>query len=133
MIIEPTCHYNEQEINQDNPQSDGAQMRLEIQIRLYQLMYEITSASIHTCTCLHDQHIYSLKQSDSRGNNVQRRKRKRSVQRRMSSCAYAGSEIERCVDLFFSHVSRRVCEQVSRDASPCSFPEQTVQSWSGIS
>jgi hypothetical protein len=101
MIIEPTCHYNEQEINQYNPQNDGAQMRLETQIRPYQLMDEITSASTHTCTCLHDQHLYSLKQSDSRGNKVQRRMRKRWVQRRISSCAYAGSEIERCVDLFF--------------------------------
>jgi hypothetical protein len=42
-------------------------MRLEIQILLYQLMDQITSPSTHTCTCLHDRHLCSLKQSDSRG------------------------------------------------------------------
>jgi hypothetical protein len=42
-------------------------MRLEIQILPYQLIDQITSQSTHTCTCLHDRHLCSLKQSDSRG------------------------------------------------------------------
>jgi hypothetical protein len=65
MIIEPRCHYNEQEINQDNPWSNGVQMRLEIQTLPYQLMDQITSPSTHACTCLHDRRLCSLKQSDS--------------------------------------------------------------------